>query len=75
MNCFRRLPDVRVPCRPLPGYRTIRSSIQQAPNAFIDRLGSADKSLELISSARHGILNEDVGDIQARIQSLSCFVA
>ena len=65
---YRRLPEVRCPARIM--YATEDPIVDPySATRILGRLGSADKMLEPISSAGHGILNEDIGDIQTRIQS------
>ena len=65
---YRRLPAVRCPARIL--YATEDPIVDPSSAKRIhDLLGSADKALEPIPSARHGILHEDIGGIQTRIQS------
>ncbi|MDP9139136.1 MAG: alpha/beta fold hydrolase, partial [Pseudomonadota bacterium] len=65
---YRRLPDVRCPARIL--HATEDPIVDPTSARRIhDRMGSADKTLEPIQSDRHGILNEDIGGIQTRIQA------
>ncbi len=63
-----RLPDVLCPVRI---FQATNDPIVDPTSAqlVLDRLGSAEKQLELIASARHGILNEDIGGIQSRIEA------
>jgi acyl-CoA synthetase (AMP-forming)/AMP-acid ligase II/esterase/lipase/1-acyl-sn-glycerol-3-phosphate acyltransferase len=67
-DLYRRLPEVLCPALILQATEDPIVEADSA-NRIHDRLGSTDKTLEFIAAARHGILNEDIGDIQMRIQA------
>lgn len=64
----RSLPDVS--CQAIVIQGTDDPIVNPASAQRIhDMIGSTEKSLHMISSSRHGILNEDIGDTQSLIMS------
>lgn len=64
----RCLPDVACPVQII---QSTEDHVVDPVSAklIVDRIGAKEKSLHMIASQRHGILNEDVGDAQALIIS------
>jgi acyl-CoA synthetase (AMP-forming)/AMP-acid ligase II/esterase/lipase/1-acyl-sn-glycerol-3-phosphate acyltransferase len=60
----RRLPDVTCSVRIIQGTED-RVVDPVSAKLIVERVGSSEKSLHMIPSQRHGILNEDIGDTQA----------
>ncbi len=64
----RRLPDVTCPVRIIQGAED-RIVDPESAQLILDKIGSAEKSLHMVPSQRHGILNEDIGDTQGLVIS------
>ncbi len=60
----QRLPEITCPVTIIQGSED-RVVDPGSAKLIVSKLGSAEKSLHMIASQRHGILHEDVGDTQA----------
>lgn len=65
----RRLPDIACPAAIIHGADDPIADPQSA-RIVHGRIGSAEKSLHMIASQRHGILHEDIGDTMSLVMSL-----
>jgi len=63
-----RLPEVRCPVTLVQGTED-RIIDPKSAKMILDRLGSQEKTLHMVATQRHGILNEDIGDTQETILS------
>lgn len=63
-----RLKDVRAPAIILQGTED-KVVDPKSADLIYRKLGSTDKALHLVPSDRHGILNENIGNVQGQIES------
>ena len=64
----RRLPDVKAPALVIHGTGD-KVVDPKSAEIIMDGLGSEKKTLQLVDSKRHGILNENIGDCQETVIS------
>jgi esterase/lipase len=63
-----RLPEVRVPTVIIQGTED-KVVDPKSAELIYKKLASKEKALHLVPSARHGILNENIGNVQAQVQA------
>ena len=63
-----RLPDVRTPAVIIQGTED-KVVDPKSAELIYKKMGSTEKALHLVPSTRHGILNENIGNVQEQVQS------